>query len=249
MSDKVKEKRSKEEILEIVVAIFLGITALATAWASWIGSLHGGNQATNYTTSNNVAADGNAQYNEAAQTMMQDMILWSEIGDLQLEIQFAQEYEDEVTVQMDANKLYYKCMEQLSDSMAAQLMWDFDAYSNMDAESAIADWLDQEGAMVSPFSSQEYIDAYFENANAVLAESEELLEQGKKDNASGDAFGLVTVIYSVVLFMLGIAGTFKRLPNRTLIIAVAIVGFVAATRYMFTLPMPTGFNFMSFFGN
>lgn len=29
-----KQKRSKEDILEIVIAVFLGITALATAWAS-----------------------------------------------------------------------------------------------------------------------------------------------------------------------------------------------------------------------
>lgn len=63
MADEAKQKRSKEEVLEIIIAIFLGVTALATAWASWIGSLHGGNQATNYTTSNNLAADGNSRYN------------------------------------------------------------------------------------------------------------------------------------------------------------------------------------------
>ena len=43
-----KKKRSKDEILEIVVVVLLGLTALLTAWATWIGSLHGGNQATNY---------------------------------------------------------------------------------------------------------------------------------------------------------------------------------------------------------
>ena len=57
--ERIKSKKSREDILEIIVAIFLGVTALATAWASWIGSLHGGNQATNYTQSNNMAADGN----------------------------------------------------------------------------------------------------------------------------------------------------------------------------------------------
>ena len=49
--------------IEILVAIFLGITALLTAWATWIGSLHGGNQATNYTKSNNLASEGNSEYN------------------------------------------------------------------------------------------------------------------------------------------------------------------------------------------
>ena len=68
-----KQKRSKDDILEIIIAIFLGVTALATAWASWIGSLHGGNMSTNYTRSNNIAADGNARWNEASQSLMQDM--------------------------------------------------------------------------------------------------------------------------------------------------------------------------------
>ena len=62
-----KPRRSKEDILEIIIAAFLGVTALATAWASWIGSLHGGNMSTNYTKSNNLAADGNARWNEASQ--------------------------------------------------------------------------------------------------------------------------------------------------------------------------------------
>ncbi len=75
MADKVKSKRSRDEILEIIVVVLLGITALLTAWATWIGSLHGGNQATNYTKSNNIAADGNARWNQAAQELSEDMAL------------------------------------------------------------------------------------------------------------------------------------------------------------------------------
>ena len=33
MNEKIKKKRDPEKILEIIVAVFLGITALATAWA------------------------------------------------------------------------------------------------------------------------------------------------------------------------------------------------------------------------
>ena len=42
-----KPRRSKEDILEIIIAVFLGMTALATAWDSWIGSQHGRNLSTN----------------------------------------------------------------------------------------------------------------------------------------------------------------------------------------------------------
>lgn len=82
----------------------------------------------------------------------------------------------------------------------------------------------------------------------MLAESEAVLAEGQSDNTKGDTFNLVTVIYSVVLFMLGIVGTFRRLPNRMLITIVAIAGFLFGTIYMFTIPFPTGFNFLSYFG-
>ena len=89
-----KTKKSKEQIIEILTAVFLGITALATAWASWIGSLHGGNQSTNYTTSNNLSAEGNSMYNEASQSLMQDMILWNDITSVRIDYTFAQEKGD-----------------------------------------------------------------------------------------------------------------------------------------------------------
>ena len=226
----VKQKRSKEEIIEIIVAIFLGITALATAWASWIGALHGGNQATNYTTSNNMAADGNARYNEAAQAYMQDMLLWNEISDLRIEYTFAEENGD--TAEME--KLDWKLNQLYNDNCSDAL---YDAIL----------WADEQEEYASPFEMEGFVDSYFEDAMTVLAESEEILEQGKQDNKNGDSFGLVTVIYSVVLFLLGIVGTFKNLPNRYIVLAVALVGFLAATIYMVTLPLPTGFNILSFF--
>ena len=100
---------------------------------------------------------------------------------------------------------------------------------------------------VSPFDMPGITSMYFEKANELLEESRALLEEGKQDNAHGDAYNLVNVIYSVVLFMLGIVGIFKRLPNRFVVLVIAVVGLVAATVYMCTIPMPTGFSIANFF--
>lgn len=244
VSSSKMQKRSKEDILEIVIAVLLGITALTTAWASWIGSLHGGNMSTNYTKSNNLASDGNARWNEASQYLMQDMQIWNAISDYQVEILYAAETGNSDQMYESAYKIQYICLDNLTDEMAKKIDYDFE----FDAEQII-DWVqNDELATVSPFSDQEFIDAYFEDAQAVLAESESVLAEGQADNTKGDTFNLVTVIYSVVLFMLGIVGTFRRLPNRVLITVVAIAGFLFATIYMFTIPFPTGFNFLSFFG-
>ena len=109
-------------------------------------------------------------------------------------------------------------------------------------------WAVDQKENVTPFMKDGYTESYFAEAKATIEESDKLLEQGKKDNANGDAFGLVSVIYSVVLFMLGIVGTFKNLPNRRIVLGVAVAGFILATIYMFTIPMPTGFNILSYFG-
>ncbi len=226
-----KQKRSKEEILEISVAIFLGVPALATAWGSWIGSLHGGNQATNYTMSTNLASEGNSMYNDASQDLMQDMMMWNQISEASINLSFAEDQNDVVGVEKYNWQLEQLMTDNCSEDFLDAIIWA----------------LDQE-EYTSPFEKEGFVESYFVYSNELIAESEGYLEQGKQDNASGDAFGLVTVIYSVVLFMLGIVGTFKNLPNRFLILCVAIVGFLFASIYMLTLPMPTGFSLMSFFG-
>ena len=248
--ENTKQKKSLDDILEIVIVILLGITALLTAWASWIGSLHGGEQATAYTTSNNLAAEGNSEYNAGVQKMNQDMILWNDISDMQLEISFAQQEGDELEVSKISYQLFYKLDENLSERMAEHIGWDYvlTAEQYADPEGTISAWLEKEEAYKSPFFDDEYVAGYFENANALLTQSQETLEVGKTANSNGDAFGLVTVIYSIVLFLLGIVGTFKNSVNKTILVAVSAVAFLFATIYMFSLPMPVEFDFMSFFG-
>ena len=74
-----KKKKSfwNENKIEVIVAILLGLTAILTAWATWIGSLHGGVQAINFTKSNNLAAEGNSEYNAAVQLYLSDTLTWN----------------------------------------------------------------------------------------------------------------------------------------------------------------------------
>lgn len=239
-----KKKRSKDDILEIVIAVFLGITALATAWASWIGSLHGGNMSTNYTKSNNLASEGNSLWNDASQQLIQDMQVWNMISDYEVEILYADTIDNVDKMGESAYKIQFICADNLSDEMAAKIGYNFD----FDADQII-DWVKNNPLSTeSPFGSAEFIDSYYDEAREKLDESEKVFLEGQDDNKKGDTFNLVTVIYSVVLFMLGIVGTFRRLPNRMAITIVAICGFIFGTIYMFTIPMPTGFNFLGFFG-
>lgn len=226
----VEKKGISEEKLEIIIAILLGVTAILTAWAGWIGSLHGGNQATNYTQSNNLSSMGNSMYNEAAQDYMQDMLLWNTIYDYAFDAEIAELNNKPQEAELIQEKIDKLIQDNCSEQFAVAIDWAMDQEED-----------------VSPFDMEGYVESYFEEANAVLDEADALLEEGKQDNANGDAYGLVTVIYSLVLFLLGIVGIFKKIPNRVLILCIACVCLVIATIYMLTIPMPTGFNLASFF--
>ena len=223
-------KNMKEETIEVIVAIMLGVTAIFTAWASWIGSLHGGNQATNYTESNNLSAEGNSLWNEASQNYMQDMMIWNEISQISIDLSFAEDKGDTE----EAEKLEYKLDQIISDNCTEEF------------QEAIYWAIDQED-YATPFDMEGYADSYYAEAKETIALGDEYLEEGKLDNKYGDACNLVTVIYSLVLFLLGIVGIFKKIPNRMIIVCVAAIGFIIATIYMITIPLPTGFSIASFF--
>ena len=246
----LKAKKSLDEIIELIVVIMLGVTALLTAWGSWIGSLHGGNQATSYTTSNNLASEGNSEYNAGVQQMNQDMLLWNDISDMQMEISFAQANGDEMTVAKVCYQLFYKLDENLTEDMAAAIGWNYQMSEEeyADPEGTVMAWLEKDEAYTSPFFDEAYVAGYFETANDLLAQSQAELEKGKQANQDGDAFGLVTVIYSVVLFLLGIVSSFSSTKNKVAIVIISLAAFVFATVYMITIPMPDGFSMAGFFG-
>jgi hypothetical protein len=225
----------KFDWLELVIVIMLGVTALLMAWASWIGALHGGNQATNYTVSNNLAAEGNSEYNAGIQALMQDSLVYNEVNALDIDLVFAEEKGDGAEVE----RLQWKLDEMIEGNMSDELE---EAY-NWSIEQSNAT-----GETVTPFMKEGFTDAYFESAQGLLAESQAKLDQGQTDNQNDDSFGLVTVVFSVVLFMLGIAGVFKNRKNKVAVVAISCAAFLLATIYMFTLPLPTEFDFFSYLG-
>ena len=225
-----KQSKWNENTIEILVAVLLGVTALLMAWASWISSLHGGVQATNYTKSNNLASEGNSEYNAAVQLYLSDTMVWNTMMEYMFDLEIAEAENNQVRADLINAKL-----ESYADQNASEILLDG------------LKWMDENNA-VSPFEMPGILDQYFVTANELLTESQELLEEGQRDNAKGDAYNLVSVIYSLVLFLLGIVSIFKRLPNRGAVLILAAVILVLTTIYMCTLPLPTGFNLGNIIG-
>lgn len=99
----------------------------------------------------------------------------------------------------------------------------------------------------SPFEKEDFVNSYFEKAKELLDESQQVMEEGKQDNLRGDSYKLVTVIYSLVLFLLGIVGNLKDFQSRKTLFVFSVCILIFAIIYMLTIPMPTGFNISNFF--
>ena len=218
----------REKILETTTAVLLGITTLLSAWAAWVGSLHAGHEQIHFTESNNTASRAVALYNDATQLVVQDISVWSSIQNYYLDAQTAAKEGNDAEIQAANAKL-----EALNNLCSDEL------------KTAI-DWALKTGK--TPFEMEGYSDSYYKEPAAKLQESRDILETGKQDNLNSHRFGLVSVIYALVLFLLGIAGTFKRSPNRIIIMGAAVVLLAVGFIFMLSIPMPEGFNIFHFLG-
>ena len=215
--------------LETVVAILLGITTLLSAWASWIGHLHGGIQSINFTKSNNMASEGTAEYNISMQAYLADYMAWNIAKDYYYELEAAKADGDQTMIALINEKIEEFKKQSISDTLAEGIKWM------------------EENNEDNPFNMPGMTEKYFESAQEKVDQSQELLEEGERDNTKGDSYMLVTVIFSLTLFLLGIVGTFKNMPNRVAVLSIAVVFLVFGIIYMCTIPLPTGFEQMNFF--
>ena len=227
----IKDRRTAltAKRLETVVAILLGVTTLLSAWASWIGHLHGGLQSIHFTESNNTSSQGTAQYNLGMQAYLADYMVWNTLREYNYEFEEAKLDGDQAKIDLINKKI-----ESFEEQNASDILNDG------------IKWM-KENNEDNPFNMPGMAENYFESAQKTVEQSQELLEEGKRDNTKGDSYQLVTVIYSLVLFLLGIVGTFKNMPNRIAVLAIAVAFLISGIIYMFTIPMPTGFEKMNFF--
>ena len=215
--------------IETIVAILLGVTTLLSAWAAWIAHLHGGIQSINFTESNNMSSQGSAEYNLGMQMYLADYMVWNTAKDYYYELEEAKAKGDQTKIDLIEKKI--KSFEEQS---ASEIL------------SEGVKWIEENGKD-NPFEMPGLTEKYFESASETLGQSREHLDEGKSDNAKGDSYMLVTVIYSLTLFLLGIVGTFKNMSNRKTVLAIAVAFLVFGVIYMLTIPLPTGFGNMDFF--
>ena len=228
----IKDKKSliTSKRIETIVAVLLGVTTLLSAWASWISHLHGGLQSINFTQSNNESAHGTAASNVGMQAYLADYMTWNTLRDYNYELEIATADGDKEKAALIKEKIAKFKKQNVDGGILAEGI----------------KWM-EENKEDDPFKMPGMAEKYLEEGSKEFNKSQELLEEGKRDNTKGDSYMLVTVIYSLTLFLLGIVNTFKNMSNRIVVLAIAITFLVFAVVYMCTIPLPTDFEKMNFF--
>ena len=214
-----------------LVAIMLAICALTTAWASWIGDLHGSDQDSNYAKAQRISTEANASYNLNSQLYIAVFNLWTHVYSLNSEVAALKDAGD---TQGAAAK---------REQMRAYIETNCPDYKNI--KGAIYTALEK-GGSATPFDEYPQ-SSFFEDSEKLSEEATQVREEGNRCNLANDSYGLVSVLYSLCLFLFGMVGFYKQQNPRRIIFAVGVFVFVIATVYMASLPLPENFDFANYF--
>lgn len=206
------EKATK---LEIIITVLLGISTVLGAFAAYCSALWGGEMQTSYTQSVTVTNHGNTIYLEA----LSDLNSF-EVNDMKDDIIYSQ-WKDNTEKGDVEDAAYF--FTKLSPGLQKDLADDPKDVSEYDKEQAAA--LDS-------------IMARMDESDHMNDSAKVLLNKGNAANKFGDDFTLCTVLFTVVLFFLGLASLKTHSAMQKTYVILGVVILVLSLVRMVTIPFP-----------
>ena len=212
------EKPAKNNKLEFFIVVMLGITALLTALASYNGAEYASRQAENYIESNLQASNRNTAHNEAMTALLNILAQFNEINSVGVDLEYARENNNLYEI----NRLEYKMngLIKLLDGNIASSGFSENPLS-------FVEWSEEE--------IEKFFDSFYDESERFADIANAHLKQGIFDSTISSRYGIVTVIYAVTLFMLGIVSPLKSGKNKRVVVGISMVTFSIATLYMLGL--------------
>lgn len=202
-----------EDIIEIIEAVLLSLATIVTAWSAYQAALWDGEQSALYTEASAARAEGNRL---------------SGLADTQLSVDLS-EYETWLAAETEGDSQLASLIRgQMRDTLGSAL----DAWIE-------AGGLQRTRAVVpaSPFSMPEYELAQRGQSDARIAEAEEHFTDGEEANRRSDKYVLVTVVFALVLFVVGIGSKFKNILVRAGLAAFGGAALLLGTVFMVLQPV------------
>ncbi|MBI3205924.1 MAG: hypothetical protein HYZ29_30590 [Myxococcales bacterium] len=229
-----EEDKKSFDAFEFVAALLLGLGAVGGAWASYQGDLWGGQQQEAYGEAATQATRAAAHYNQGVTRLMRDISLDIEAKKQIVEAVYSKDTATQERALVIASYIY---AQQLSDEgyRVTGLPAKYRTKEGRGDErfipvELIAPTLEKELA-----ADKAYVATMLRDGNDGFAKSEQTFDTGRKANETGDQFGFVSVLYTVALFLAGIALVFKSLI-RWGFAALAFGSLTFSTIYLWKTP-------------
>ncbi len=208
----ISEKATK---IEIIITVLLGIATILGAFAAYCSALWGGEMQSSYSKSITVTNHANTAYLDA----LNDITAF-QMNDMKDDIIYTQWKDNtEKGDKEDAQYFFGK----LSEGLQKDLLNDPKDVSEYEKEQAVH----LEGIMTRMKESENMNDS-----------AKVLMDKGSVANKVGDDFTLCTVLFTVVLFFLGLASLKTHSTIQKSYVIIAVVILILTFVRMVTIPFP-----------
>lgn len=192
----ISRAQRTDRILEVIMALILGIVAVATAWSGYQAARWGGVQSTLYSQAGALRTESVRNANEGLIEMLLDVDLFSQWVN-------ASSADDEALAE------FY------STRFRPEFNPAFEAWLATEP-------LNNSAAPNSPFAMPEYVVSSMAESDRLEQEAGLTFDQGQAANEQADRYVFTAVILASVLFFTGVASGFDWLPAQ---IAVVVIAF------------------------
>ena len=207
-----EEKATK---LEITITVLLGIATVLGAFAAYCAALWGGNQQSFYTQSLAETNRANTIYLEA----LNDLTGFG-MNDFKDDIIYSEWKKNAERNDADAPYFFSKLSDGLQKDLKDDNPSDMGEYEKEQSEHLAE------------------IETRFRHSEDTLKSAASLLQKGQDANKNGDDFTLCTVLFTVVLFFLGIASLKTKQSLQKAYVVIACVVLLLSIVRMVTVPFP-----------
>ncbi len=216
-----KDGDKKNYIIELCAAVVIGLGTLLGAFSAYQSALWSGNCLTNYNQGAITMTQASASMLLGVQTVMIDGIMFIESGSQRLLAEG-----DEQPSRAKIAK--YIEQELMLEDFKIPLAWAEKFNQNPFEFPGLKPGSRQHSALAKTFPEikgkavPSYEQMRLGQAQELMKKGQALFAQGQRDNANGDAFTLVTVFFTIVLFFGGLATVMRRFVLKTVFLAMAV---------------------------
>jgi hypothetical protein len=200
--------------LEVTITVLLGLATVLGAFAAYCAALWGGNQQSYYTQSLAETNRANTIYLEA----LNDLTAF-EMNDFKDDIIYSEWKKNNERNDPDAPYFFSKLSEGLQKDLK-------------DNPSDISEYEKEQSERLAE------IDTRFKHSEDTLKSAGNLLQKGQDSNKYGDDFTLCTVLFTIVLFFLGLASLKTKQSQQKAFVIMACVVLLLSIVKMVTVPFP-----------